>query len=153
MIKKPNEETSKKLLSMKRCRYDKTGREILNPKPKLALFGPAKPLSDIEKMQRMTHENMLISEMEKYTETWQEHNDFSIDSDIDEEFFNTQFTLCEDEIPDNLHEPSEEAMKAADTFSKLADDIETGKIDPNTINMDFLKKPEEDIKSPESDAE
>ncbi len=146
MNKKPLNETADKILNIRRCRYDLQGREILNPKPKLALVGIAKPLSDIEKMQRMTHADRMISEMEKYTETWEEHNDFSIKEDVNEEFFNTHFTLVDDEIPSNTKEPSEKAIKAANTFAEMADKIESGEIDPDSLNMDFLKETDPPVK-------
>lgn len=141
MNKIPNELTKKNLISMKVCRYTKDGREILNPKPRLALVGPAKPLSDIEKMKKMTQANQMIEEMEKYTETWEETNDFSINSDVDEEFFNTNFTLMDPEMPEKLTKDLDPKItEAADKFIDMAEKIESGEIDPDTISYDFIKK-------------
>lgn len=134
-MKKPNAETAAKLINLKKCRYTKDGREILNPKPRLALVGPAKPLSDIEKMDKMVKADRMIEAMEKYTETWEESNDFNIDDEVDEEHFNTHFTLMEDELPETALEISPESQKIANDLLNLADKIQNGELDPNKIKI------------------
>lgn len=150
-MKKPSEITKEQILKLDRAMLTEDGKEILNPKPKLALVGAAKPESLLEKMRKMKKIDQTMEAMEKHHETWEEHNDFHMDDDVDEEFFNTNFTLIEDEIPKSYKAPSKEAMEVASQLIAKARKIEAGEIDPLKEDPVPEKPDPEVVKDPEGD--